>query len=105
MIDQTIAELRTARYRSHHHVRHHRRYRVSPLPPPHRPSRLNRSTAGGDFTIRRMAITPIGSYRTYTVRLTGSDVLPNFGNYRWSEALGDIPTRVVFNLSHVTGIE
>ncbi len=67
--------------------------------------RLNRSTAGGDFTIRRMAITPIGSYRTYTVRLTGSDVLPNFGNYRWSEALGDIPTRVVFNLSHVTGIE
>jgi hypothetical protein len=52
----------------------------------------------------RLDITPLAGYRTYTVYLNGSDVLPNYSNYRWSEVLGDVPTRVIFNLKHVTEV-
>jgi hypothetical protein len=58
----------------------------------------------GSFQTTRLDITS-NSYRKYTVHLNSSDVLPNFSNYRWSEALGDVPTRVIFNLKYVTGVE
>jgi hypothetical protein len=41
----------------------------------------------------------------YVVRFGDSPQLPSFGNYYWSEHFGDVPTRVVFAVANVKGVE
>lgn len=54
--------------------------------------------------IQAITLTPWDTRMRYRVEFRPTDQQPSFSNYRWSDHLGDVPTRVVFALGDVKNV-